>query len=352
MSARADHIPHPLAFGQEKSAVVTLMAWTGAFFTVMTLWVWGKWVMSPQFHPVDPGPDAIPRGEYLMIIAFQIAAVALTLWMIWHYVISPKIRTGSFSTDGIIVLVLPLMWFQDPFFNYSQNWFTYNAYLLNMGSWAGAPVPGWLGANGNRFPEPLVVGFCYIAWIFGTMIVGTWCLNQIKRRRPSISLANLLILGTICCFFIDLAIEYPAVRIGWYAMPGAWQAFSIHPGTRYQVSLVEITVGGVQTIFWVSLRYFKDDKGQTWADRGVDNLRLGPVGKFWVRFMAITGALSLLGLIYTIPIQWQGQHTDVWPAGLPSYFTTTCPEYKVDRTKCGGPGVPMHRPNYVWLPKQ
>jgi hypothetical protein len=341
----------PLAFAQEKAALVTLMAWTGVFFTAVTLWVWGRWILSAQFHPVNPGPDPIPTVNYIMIVVFQIAAVLLTLWMIWHYVVAPKIRSGKFSTDGIIVMVLPLMWFQDPFFNYTQDWFTYNAYLLNMGSWAGGIVPGWLGANGDKFPEPFVVGVGYITWIFGCMIVGTWCLNQIKKIWPSISLANLLLIGTFCCFFIDLAIEYPAVHIGWYAMPGAWRAFSIDPGTRYQVSLVEIAVGGFQTIFWVSLRYFKDDKGYTWAERGIDSLNLSPVKKFWVRYMALTGALSVIGLIYTLPIQWQGQHTDAWPPGLPSYFTTTCPQYKVDPASCGGPGVPIYRPDYIWLPK-
>ena len=352
MSVLAGDNVKPLGYSGEKSVTVTLMAWTGAIYIALVAWVWGKWVMSAQFRRIDPGSDPIPTNEYVMVMGFQIAAILLTLWMIWAYVIKPKVQTGKFSTDGIIIMTLPLQWFQDPFFNYSQNWFTYNAYLLNMGSWAGGLVPGWLGAHGELFPEPVATGFGYISWIFGTMIVGSWCLRKIKQIWPSISLANLLMLGIVCCFFIDLAIEYPAVRLGWYAMPGAWQDFSIQGGTRYQVSLVEVAVGGFQTIFWVGLRFFRDDKGYTWAERGIDSMNLSSTKKFWLRYLALTGALSWIGLIYTLPIQWQGQHTDVWPEGMPSYLTTTCPEYKVDRTKCGGPGVPMHRPDYVWLPSK
>jgi hypothetical protein len=335
---------------REKAAVTTCMAWTGAVVIAVTVWIWSRWVASTQFSPVNPGPDLIPRGEYLMLVGLQIAGALLTLFLVWQYAIKPKLRTGKFSSDGIIVLVLPLMCFQDPFFNYSQNWFTYNAYLLNMGAWTGEVVPGWLGAHGERFPEPFVVGYGYLFWIFSVMLVGSWCFNKIRSTWPLLSRANFLLLCLLCCTLIDFAIEYVCVRIGWYAMPGAWQAFSLNAGTRYQISGIEVLLVGFQTTWWVAFRYFKDDKGYTFAERGIDSLQLSPAPKFWVRYLAVTGALGLIGLIYTIPIQWQAQHTDVWPAGIPSYFTTVCPEYKVDRKLCGGPGVPIHRPDYIWLP--
>ena len=64
--------------------------------------------------------------------------------------------------------------------------------------------------------------------------------------------------------------------------------FSLHPGTRYQVSMVEVVVGGFQTIWWVSLRYFRDDKGYTFAERGIESLK--PLG---IDDMTRTGVIAL-----------------------------------------------------------
>jgi Spirocyclase AveC-like len=330
------------------TTTLMLMAWTGAAFIAITIWIWLRWITSTQFRPVDPGPDPIPRYEYLMLVGLQIAGALLTVWLVWYYVIKPRLRTGKFSSDAIIVLVLPLMCFQDPFFNYSQNWFTYNAYLLNMGAWTGDIVPGWLGAHGDRFAEPFVVGYGYLFWIFSVMLFGSWCFDKFRQIWPSISRARFLLLCLLFCTLLDFAIEYACVRVGWYAMPGAWQAVSLHAGTRYQISGIEVLMVGFQTTWWVAFRYFKDDRGYTIAEKGIDSLKLSPLKHFWLRYFAVAGALGLIGLIYTIPIQWQAQHTDVWPPGIPSYFTTVCPEYKFDRKLCGGPGVPMHRPNHIW----
>ena len=43
------------------------------------------------------------------------------------------------------MLVWLLMYFQDPLGNYSGEWYVYNSYLPNLGSWT-TSVPGWMPA--------------------------------------------------------------------------------------------------------------------------------------------------------------------------------------------------------------
>jgi hypothetical protein len=94
---------------------------------------------------------------------------------------------------------------------------------------------------------------------------------------------------------------------------------------------------------WVCLRYFKDDKGMTLAERGVDRLRVSARQALVLRWLALTGALALTGLIYNLGIQYQALHSGAWPKGMPSYLTQNCPGYQTDPASCGGPGRAIPR---------
>jgi hypothetical protein len=93
----------------------------------------------------------------------------------------------------------------------------------------------------------------------------------------------------------------------------------------------------------VSLRYFRDARGRTLVERGVDNLRISGGRKLVVRFLAIYAGMVLAISIFNVGSQWQGTHSGSWPQSMPSYLTTTCPELKTNPRACGGPGVPIVR---------
>ena len=89
--------------------------------------------------------------------AMEVGFVALWAWCVWHFFIQPYRREGRFSFDGLLCMALFVFaFFQDPLANYGGAVFTYNAELVNFGSWLnevpGAVTPGQPGA---QLPEPL-----------------------------------------------------------------------------------------------------------------------------------------------------------------------------------------------------
>jgi hypothetical protein len=68
------------------------------------------------------------------------------------------------------------------------------------------------------------------------------------------------------------------------------------------------------------IRYLRDDKGRSFAERGVDELRLTKRKRKLVQFLAITGFVhgySLFG--YFLPFQVMALKADTFPA-MPSYL--------------------------------
>ena len=330
----------PLATAPRAIAPVVVAGGFGAIMLAFSLVVWGRWVASDQFRPIDAGPDKIATVRLWLLYGLQAAGFALAVFFLWWFLYRPWRRERRLTTDGIILLALPFAWFWDPFFNYSQNWLSYNAHLLNLGSWTSF-VPGWISPHQDRMSEPLIVGAGYIFWVFGAMLAGCWAMRKIRQRWPAMGLLRFLGLALMCCWLIDLTLEWGSVFVGWYALPGGTVA--LLGGSRYQLPLLEVLCGGVQTLGWVSLRYFRDDRGYTLVERGVEGLKATGKKRTFARWLAFSGGLAAAGLLFNIPIQWQALHSGRWPTGLPSYLTTTCPGYKSNPATCGGPGIPIPR---------
>jgi hypothetical protein len=325
-----------------RSGPVVVMASFGALVLVFTLWVWGRWLLSDDFRPVDPGPDPISTGERIGLIALQSAGVLAVVYLLWRFLIQPWRRTGRVTTDGLILLMLPFMWFWDPWMNYSQNWFTYNAHLVNMGSWT-SQVPGFVAPHQDRMLEPLLVGFAYIWWVFPYMLLGCYLLDKMRARWPSMGMAGVLFWGCLGSIVIEAGIEIICILLGFYAFPGVPDDFVINAGSRYQYSLVYAVIAGIGCFAWVAVRYFKDDRGYTLAERGVQYLNISEGRRTVVRFLALLGGMTLSIAVFNLLCQFLALHSGPWPVDMPSYLTTTCPDHATDPASCGGPGIPIPR---------
>lgn len=333
------------------TGTVTAFAWFGGFMLLFAGWVWSRWIFSDNFRPIDPGPDPLPVWQYWVLTGIQVGGFALALWVLWRTAIQPKLRDGSFTTNGLIVLALPTMWFQDFLFGYGGTWMTYNTHLWNMGSWA-PYMPGWQGMHPENFPAPLVDCYGWLFWVWGMMLFTNWVMRKVQQRFPGIHIVALMAIGFVMLFLLDVYVEFSSIMIGWYAVPGAWRHLSLMPGTPTQVPLHECFLGAIQTMSFALLLFFRDDQGHTFAERGATRLNATGGRRTFIRYLAIVGAMHSLYIVtYTFPMLWASQHTDRWVDGMPSYFTRICPEYHIDPALCGGPGLPTHRPDYIWLPK-
>jgi Spirocyclase AveC-like len=296
---------------------VKIWAFVGGAILVLQPYVWIRWITGPYFERVPAGPSDPP-----MYMKIPLMANAIVLWIglpfaLWYFIIRPWVRERRITLDGMLLVSMALMFFQDPLLNYFNTWCTYNTWLFNRGSWS-SDIPGWVSPEepGRQVAEPLltnVPGYAYGVLLI--TIVGCWVMRKIKARWPNISNLRLIAITYVLAFLLDFVMEgLVLLPIGFYTYPGAIQSVSFNAGTYYQWPIYEgLMWGGVQAAL-CCLRYFTDDRGRTVVERGLDNVRGGFARQQFTRFLAIFAAVSACFFVfYNVPAQWIGMHSDPWP---------------------------------------
>ncbi|WP_405137915.1 spirocyclase AveC family protein [Nocardia sp. NBC_01388] len=311
---------------QAKSKPVRIWAIIGGAILAFQLYVWIRWMIGPNFERVPTGPSDPPiLMKTILIVWTTVILIGLPVG-IYFFIIRPWRRERRITTDGMLLVACGLLFFQDPLLNYFNTWSTYNTWMFNRGSWV-LDVPGWrsFGAPGHMMAEPILMnapGYSY--GILLCTILGCWIMRKAKAKWPNISNAGLIGILLVWTFFFDFIIEgLFLMPMGLFTYPGAIRSLSLNAGTYYQWPLYEgVMWGGVQAGL-CSLRYFTDDRGRTFVERGLDRIQGGFVRQQFTRFLAIFAACSIFFFVcYNIPAQWFAMHTDPWPADIQkrSYF--------------------------------
>lgn len=358
MSNRSDNraaavVTEPLggaaSLGAEvQAAVQPVKIWAaiGGALLALQLYVWVRWITGPYFVRVPTGPSDPPMYMKVPLLANAIILWAALPFALWWFFIRPWRRERRITLDGMLLISMGLMFFQDPLLNYLNTWCTYNTWLFNRGSWT-SHIPGWLSPEepGHQVAEPLltnVPGYAYGVLLI--TIVGCWLMRKIKARWPNISNLRLIAATYAIAFVFDFVMEgLILLPIGFYTYPGAIRSVSINADTYYQWPVYEgLMWGGVQAAL-CSLRYFTDDRGRTFVERGLDKVRGGLARQQFTRFLAIfAGVSGCFFFIYMVPAQWIGMHADPWPEDHQkrSYFNGGICGEGTDKP-CPNPALPL-----------
>lgn len=298
---------------------VNVWATVGAVFLAVEAYVIYNWFASGKAVDAPDGPTPIPDWMSTVARAWEICGIPVMLVFLYYFMIRPWRRQGRITLDGLLCIVFISMYWQDPLLNYFNNWYTYGSQFWNLGSWT-TNVPGWMAPNTNQMPEPMIWSVpIYIYCVFGVVVLSNWVMRKAKERFPSLGKFGLI---TICYVFVagfDMLIEPIFMRLGFWAYGGALEGWTINYGKYYQYPIYEGIVWGFAWTGWACLRYFKDDKGYTWAERGIEKTTLSPRMKTGVRFLALTGVCNLIFLfLYNVPIQFFALRSDPWPRDITS----------------------------------
>jgi hypothetical protein len=285
------------------------------------------WVFSPYFHHVSAGSTPVPTWMKATLVAWQVVLPVAGLVIVYRFVVRPWRRSAAFTTDGLLVIAFATLWVQDPMSAYGGEWFTYNAWLVNMGSWVHS-VPGWLshGTPNHQIAYPLlIVPGAYICIFLLVSYLGSGLMRTVKRRRPATGR-----IGLIASCFVAMAL-FDVLFEGIIFMPlGAWEYpgghWSIFANTYHKYPLNEALTTGLIFTAFASIKYFVDDRGRTIAERGAEALRSGT--RSWaIRAFAVTGLVQVAMFCgYTAPNFMVGLHATPWNADTQqrSYLTYTC----------------------------
>ena len=324
-------------------AGITIWAWVGAAFVVLNLWLLGSWLLGGHFHPVPTGVDPVPL--WMTIVAHSIEVITLVVFAVTAYVFAyrPWRRDGYISTDGMFVIALVTIYWQNTLSNYTTQVTFLSSAFTNFGSWY-SYVPGWVSPNMDRMPEaPLAWGLCFACWfVFFPMKAGAAATHWIRKRRPQASAVRIFAVVWLAFMLLDFVLEGFFLRTGMYAYPGAIRSWTLWAGKTYQFPLYEVISWGLAWAVFATLYAYRDDRGLTLVERGVERLTVSPARKRLARFLAIAAAVNLIFLAQNALLIVISPHADSFPTGYKSYLTNgICgPGTAFD---CGGPLVPISK---------
>ena len=309
----------------EPRKIVPIKWWAGigVAFIGLFAYLWIAWLGFGNTSRTPAGPDDMATGIRASVIAWQFIFPAGLAWCVWEWMIKPWRATRRLSTDALMCLGMLTMYWQDLVPNMFKTTFVYNSEMLNWGSW-GNFVPGWISPNGETFAEPLIFAFpSYIAMVMPGMAIGCWAMRKLQARNPRMGKVGLAFGCFATLAIIDLVVEPLWLMLGLYSYVAPIRSLTLFYGHYYQFPIYEAILWPISWTLMACLRYFKDDKGRTIVERGVDSLRVGERAKTGVRFLAFAGVFNVLLLFfYNAPSAVIGVFGDSWPADVSerSYF--------------------------------
>lgn len=348
---RATHVgattrPTDDAIADTVTPPVRWWAAVGVAGIVFIAYVLIKWVTGPNFKSVPQGPTPLPGWMHVELIAWQIASWPAALGLLYWFVVRPWRRDRQVGVDGILLIGFSLMWFQDPLSSAVNHWFVYNTAMVNMGSWANS-VPWFaaFGKPGAMTSEPLL--FTPAAYIYIMLIgaaIGCASMRFARRRWPAISTGALVAWCFVSMALFDVVLEGIIwLPLGVFEYPGGH--WSLFPSTYHKYPLQEtFTIASVFTAL-ACLRFFTDDKGRMWIERGIDRVKGGAGKKLALRGLAAIGMAQIVMFLgYNVPNTFLGAKVTAWPKDLQqrSYFTNGICGGATNRP-CPGPDTPTIR---------
>jgi hypothetical protein len=293
----------------------------GALFVLLQLYCYGSWIGGDSFTPNTYGREDVPQWLRIWIRSIEVISVSLFAWCNYKFLYQPWRRTGQISFDGLIILACSSIFWQDTAMNYSAYYAQLNTYFTNFGSWYNF-FPGWMTPNAERMPEAIIAwGASYASWfVLLPVLAGNWFLTWCKTRKPHLSQLELIGLAFLFLVAIDFCVELPLVLTTTYTYAGALKALSLFPDEVYRFPLYEPVLWGAVLTAFTCLYHYRDDRGFSWAERGVSKLELGGRSRKFLRYLALSGVFNIIFLVYNGIMILLSLHGDAWPEGVPRYL--------------------------------
>lgn len=299
------------------------------------------WLASGEAHRVPSGPTPLSTGMKIALGVQQWGLFAGMLALIWFKAIRPRIRTGSFTLDGLMVLSFSLMWWSDPFYNYFTPGFSYNAYFVNLGSWVGH-TPGWMSPHADKIPQPLIwlPGVYTCAFMAMVMIVN-FIMRKARERNPTLSATSLWLIAFLPMMVAGTLWEALFMVMGSHHYGSAIRGFALNPGHYYEFPVYQGITASLLYCSWGAMRFHRDDRGHSFAERGIERLNVSQRAQGWMRFFAVSGAITgIFFAFYHLPNAMIALEGDSWPKDVQqrSYFVNgvcgqgtdvACPDTRV-----------------------
>jgi hypothetical protein len=304
---------------------VTWWAAFGALNLAALIYEWVSWLISGRAQQNTIGADQVPAAMKITMDVIQVGVAAAAILAGYWFVIRPWRRERRLTFDGMLYISSLLMCLaSDPWGAILRPVYVYNSYLFNLGC-PQCQNPLFVGSNmQTQYVEPLVavVGF-YGMMLFPGILITCWIMRKLRARFPGLSDGKLVLSMLPIAFLLDL-VEVPWMLLGLWSYPVAFPSLTIFYGHYFQYPLHE---GFFMAFVWVgfgSIRFFRNDKGQSLVERGMDELRVSIGLLTFIRQLAVFGAMMMVVIVfYYVPYQLIAMKGSDWPEDIVKrpYFT-------------------------------
>lgn len=342
--SEGDRATHRVTASPRKLVPIKWWATVGAAILAVGACSMARWLLSGA-EANTIGRAEVPDFMRLAGIVWQSGGIVTTLGLLWWFLVRPLRRDGRLSFDGLLLLALLTMYWQDMLSNATQWWAVYNTTLVNLGSWYGF-VPLWNAPGAAHYPEPfLLSGPMYVYGIFPPVLAANRLMRHIRAKHPRVGTLGLAFAGFSALVVADVLLEPLLLVLGLWSYPGAVQALSIFAGTHYQFPIYEALLWGLVWTSIACLRFFRNERGESFAERGLSRLSLGRRSRTVIRFLALAGVVNLSYLLlHHLPYQAISMRADAWPRDVIErpYLTGGLCGPGTDYA-CPGPDTPLAR---------
>jgi hypothetical protein len=242
------------------------------------------------------------------------------------YVIRGCIRARGMTLDSMFCLAgLTICWC-DLGCNFFQPTFLTSSNFVNLNYMCGN-MPLVVNPDCGRVSDPLLLTVpLFMFDLLGLAILLEHPIRWARNRWPGISTVRLLGILFLIGLVFDMALEPTVISLGlWtYFAPSG---FSLHLGQGLRYAFPEFFCGPIFFAFIPGIRVFRNDRGQTIAERGTENL--SPRLRKPVTFLALYAVIQFITWVpSTLPLMLLGPYDTV--PKTPAYLL---------QDVCDAPGV-------------
>jgi hypothetical protein len=312
--------------------------------------VWAGWTIAAWLRA---GPVSITEyrdtgsASWIAARVYEVVMVAVSIAVLGFVVRSCR-RQGRLTWDAQLCIAGALAYWQDPLANFVQPIFLYSSNWINLNAWC-SQAPFVVNADCGRVPEPvLFIGLVYGFGLPAAAILGGFVLRGIARRFPDITPGKLIAGALVVGMVVDLLFEVPVIRLNLWHYPGFPDSFALFGGQhRYPLflSLCAALSFGVVSV----VRHFKDDRGRTILERGLDDL--SPRRATLTSLLATIGLLQLCLVAINVILIFGGLYSGPWSGEPAHVINGVCDTAGFSQTRYGTcPGDPGYRAPLRHLP--
>jgi hypothetical protein len=272
--------------------LVYLFAAVGAVFLLFEIWTITAWLVDDGWpHQVTQYRNSHEVSWWAARVYESLAGVVGVSVLV--YLVRSCVRARRLTFDAQFCIATALLYFGDPYANWAQPLFYYSSNWVNVANWCGHD-PFVVNPDCGRLPEPILfVGTIYVFGLLAFAMAITKLVHWIDGRWGPLSKPQAMAAIFGACAVIDLSLETPIIFMHLWGYPGFPISFT-GEGNRI-FPLTEVLAFSTCVSIVVAIRYFKDDRGLTIWERGLERHR--PAARSAITVLA-TFSLMMFGWFF------------------------------------------------------